>query len=96
MFPWWPGRIVEIVVSRHENGTLLSQLAQITWFASTTISHMPLTDLYPFLPFFAERYNRKKKGIYKDAVRQATEAATTLSPEVRALHTMFETSTLQP
>ncbi|XP_033633447.1 PWWP domain-containing protein 2A-like [Asterias rubens] len=95
-FPWWPGRIVEIVVSRRENGTLLSQLAQITWFASTTISHMPLTDLYPFLRFFAERYNRKKKGIYKDAVRQATEAATTLSPEVRALHTMFETSTLQP
>ena len=95
-FPWWPGRIVEIVVSRYENGTLLSQLAQITWFASTTISHMPLTELYPFLPFFTERYNRKKKGIYRDAVRQATEAATTLSAEVRALNTMFETSTLQP
>ncbi|XP_022085493.1 PWWP domain-containing protein 2A-like isoform X2 [Acanthaster planci] len=95
-FPWWPGRIVEIVVSRHEDGTLLSQLAQITWFASTTISHMPLTELYPFLPYFAERYNRKKKGIYRDAVRQATEAATTLSAEVRALNTMFETSTLQP
>ncbi|XP_038064304.1 PWWP domain-containing protein 2A-like isoform X2 [Patiria miniata] len=95
-FPWWPGRIVEIVVSRHEDGTLISQLAQITWFASTTISHMPLTELYPFLPYFTERYNRKKKGIYRDAVRQATEAATTLSAEVRALNTMFETSTLQP
>ena len=95
-FPWWPGRINEISVSRRDNGVVLEQEAQITWFAATTLSYMPLNKLYPFLQYFNSRYDRKKRGVYKEAVRLATEAASSLSNEVRALNTMFETSQLQP
>ena len=95
-FPWWPGRINEISISRRDNGLVLEQEAQITWFAAKTLSYMPVSKLYPFLKCFNARYDRKKRGVYKEAVRLATEAASAMSSEVRALNTMFETSQLQP
>lgn len=91
-FPWWPGRISQIVVSRRDNGLILNQEAQIRWLGATTMSHMPLEKLYPFLPYFKERYNKKRRGVYKNAVSQAMEEAKSLSSEVRELNTMFETS----
>ncbi|XP_071487908.1 PWWP domain-containing protein 2A-like [Diadema antillarum] len=90
-FPWWPGRIVQIIVTRNPDGSISSQEAQITWFASRSISFMPLTKLPPFLGEFKQRYDKKRKGLYKEAVALATKAAEALSSEVRELHTMFET-----
>ncbi|PIK48827.1 putative PWWP domain-containing protein 2A isoform X1 [Apostichopus japonicus] len=91
-FPWWPGRISQIVVSRRDNGAVLQQEAQIRWLGATTISHMPLEKLYPFLPYFKERYNKKRRGVYKNAISEAMEEAKSVSTEVRELNTMFETS----
>ena len=90
-FPWWPGRIVQIIVTRKPEGTVASQEAQITWFASRSISYMPLNKLPPFLADFKKHYDKKRKGLYKEAIAQATKAAEALSSEVRELHTMFET-----
>nr|XP_054766599.1 PWWP domain-containing protein 2A-like isoform X1 [Lytechinus pictus]XP_054766601.1 PWWP domain-containing protein 2A-like isoform X1 [Lytechinus pictus] len=90
-FPWWPGRIVQIIVTRSNEGSITLQEAQITWFASRSISFMPLTKLPPFLGEFKKYYDKKRKGLYKEAITQATKAAEALSSEVRELHTMFET-----
>lgn len=93
-FPWWPGRIVQIIVTRNPEGSIAKQEAQITWFASRSISFMPLTKLPPFLGDFKKYYDKKRKGLYKDAIAQAHKASEALSSEVRELHTMFETPLL--
>jgi len=74
-FPWWPGKVISITESLKDSGVIINQMAQISWFASSTMSHMPCTELYPFLQDFKLRYNKKKKGAYKLAVKQATIAA---------------------
>lgn len=91
-FPWWPGRISQIVVSRRDNGAVLQQEAKVRWLGATTISHIQLDKLYPFLPYFKERYNKKRRGVYKSAISQAMEEAKSANTEVRELNTMFETS----
>ncbi|XP_796495.3 PWWP domain-containing protein 2A isoform X2 [Strongylocentrotus purpuratus] len=81
-FPWWPGRIVQIIVTRSNEGGITLQEAQITWFASRSISFMPLTKLPPFLGEFKKHYDKKRKGLYKEAISQATKAAEALSSEL--------------
>ncbi len=74
-FPWWPGRIISITESLKDSGVIITQTAHISWFASSTMSHMACQELYPFLDDFKLRYNKRKKGSYKQAVKQATLAA---------------------
>lgn len=77
-FPWWPGRVLTISVSQRDNGLVITQVAQVSWFGSSTMSHMQCTELQPFLEDFNLRYNRKKRGAYKMAIKQATVAAQSL------------------
>ena len=74
-FPWWPGKIISITVSQRDNGTVITQMAHVAWFGSSTMSHMPCSELYPFLEDFKLRYNKKKKGPYKTAIKEATMTA---------------------
>ena len=71
-FPWWPGRVGAMTESRTDGGAVVARLAHISWFGSSTVSHMPCAQLCPFLEDFALRYNRKKRGAYKRAIKQAT------------------------
>ncbi|XP_033757788.1 PWWP domain-containing protein 2A-like [Pecten maximus] len=68
-FPWWPGRVLSITVSQRDNGTMIRQLAHVSWFGSSTMSHIQCSDLYPFLEDFKLRFNRKKRGPYKMAIK---------------------------
>ena len=74
-FPWWPGRICTMTVSKKDNGIVIAQLARVAWFGSSTVSHMPCAELCPFLRDFKLRYNKKKRGAYKLAIKQASVAA---------------------
>ncbi|XP_074644004.1 PWWP domain-containing protein 2B-like [Tubulanus polymorphus] len=74
-FPWWPGKILNITVSQKDNGVIIRQMAHVTWFGSSTMSNMPCCELYPFLDDFRAKYNKKKRGPYKLAIKQATVAA---------------------
>ena len=74
-FPWWPGRILSITVKQKDNGVVITQMAHVSWFGSSTMSHMPCSDLYPFLEDFKQKFNKKKRGPYKTAIKQATTAA---------------------
>lgn len=74
-FPWWPGRVLSISVSERDGGIVIRKLAHVSWFGSSTMSHIQCSDLYPFLEDFKLRYNRKKRGPYKVAIKQATIAA---------------------
>ncbi|GBP87504.1 PWWP domain-containing protein 2A [Eumeta japonica] len=65
-FPWWPGRVTSVTPSSY---------AYVSWYASTTSSLMPCDRLSPFLEDFKVRYNKKKRGPYKEAVKQATQEA---------------------
>ena len=87
-FPWWPGKILSITLSQRDNGTVITQMAHIAWCGSSTMSHMPCSELYPFLEDFKYRYNKKKKGTYKNAIKEATRIAqsmcapqTSMTPE---------------
>ncbi|KAJ8716461.1 hypothetical protein PYW07_003088 [Mythimna separata] len=62
-FPWWPGKVLSV--------TPMSK-AHVAWYASTTSSLMPCDSLSPFLEDFKIRYLKKKRGPYKEAVKQAT------------------------
>ncbi|XP_071946744.1 PWWP domain-containing protein 2A-like [Antedon mediterranea] len=95
-FPWWPGRVVRMNVSRQDNGTVVNQEALIKWFAANTISYINVEKLFPFLQYYKSRFDKKRRGVYKEAVKMANTEALALTPEVRALNTMFETSALQP
>ncbi|XP_014661539.1 PREDICTED: PWWP domain-containing protein 2A-like [Priapulus caudatus] len=74
-FPWWPGHVIGISESTRDNGSLVRQLAHVAWFASTTSSTMSCSELLSFIENFHGRFNKKKKGSYKEAVRQAMLAA---------------------
>ncbi|KAK3094853.1 hypothetical protein FSP39_007090 [Pinctada imbricata] len=78
-FPWWPGRVLSISVSERESGLVIRKLAHVSWFGSSTMSHIQCSDLYPFLEDFKLRYNRKKRGPYKVAIKQATIAAQSIT-----------------
>lgn len=71
-FPWWPGKVLALTVSQRDNGVTINQQAHVAWFGSSTSSYMPCHQLTPFLDDFKVRYNRKKRGPYKEAIRQAT------------------------
>ncbi|XP_075712197.1 PWWP domain-containing protein 2A [Rhinoderma darwinii] len=90
-FPWWPARILAITISRKDNGLLVRQEANISWFGSPTTSFLALSQLSPFLENFQSRFNKKRKGLYRKAITEAAKAAKQLTPEVRALLTQFET-----
>ncbi|XP_032516644.2 PWWP domain-containing protein 2A-like [Danaus plexippus] len=62
-FPWWPGKVMSVTPSSR---------AHVSWFASTTSSFMPCESLSPFLQDYKIRFNKKKRGPYKEAVKQAT------------------------
>ena len=78
-FPWWPGRVSSITVTQRDNDVVITQLAKVCWFGSNTMSHVHCADLYPFLQDFKARYNKKKKGQYRVAIKQATIAAQMLT-----------------
>ena len=78
-FPWWPGRVSSITVTQRDNDVVITQLAKVCWFGSNTMSHVHCADLYPFLQEFKARYNKKKKGQYRVAIKQATIAAQMLT-----------------
>ncbi|KAM7284590.1 PWWP domain-containing protein 2A isoform X1 [Ixodes scapularis] len=87
-FPWWPGKVLALSVSQRDNGATINQQAHVAWFGSSTSSYMPCQQLSPFLDDFKSRYNKKKRGPYKEAIRQATlEAAACqeLPPELALL-----------
>ncbi|XP_021184695.2 PWWP domain-containing protein 2A isoform X1 [Helicoverpa armigera] len=62
-FPWWPGRVLSVTPTSR---------AHVAWYASTTSSLMPCDSLSPFLEDFKIRFLKKKRGPYKEAVKQAT------------------------
>ncbi|KAI5633419.1 PWWP domain-containing protein [Phthorimaea operculella] len=62
-FPWWPGRVLSVTATSR---------AHVSWYASTTSSLMPCDSLSPFLEDYKIRFNKKKRGAYKEAVKQAT------------------------
>ena len=74
-FPWWPGRVLSIAISKRDNDVVFRQVAHVSWFGSSTMSNIQCSDLYPFLEDFKVRYKRKKRGPYKVAIKQATIAA---------------------
>ncbi|XP_013419148.1 PWWP domain-containing protein 2A [Lingula anatina] len=74
-FPWWPGRILRIALSQRDNGMVITETAHISWFGSKTMSHIKCLDLYPFLEDFGLKFDKKKRGSYKVAVKLATIAA---------------------
>ncbi len=78
-FPWWPGKIISIAVSQRDKGVIITQMAHVSWFGSSTMSHMPCAELFDFLQVFKARFNKKKRGPYKVAIRQATIAARNLN-----------------
>lgn len=80
-FPWWPGKVLSITVSCKEDGTSSGPQAHVAWYGSSTSSLMSCDQLSPFLETFKTRYNKKKRGPYKEAIRQAqTEARNQLTP----------------
>lgn len=74
-FPWWPGKVLALTVSQRDNGALMNQQAHVSWFGSSTSSYMPCNQLTPFLDDFKIRFNKKKRGPYKEAIKQAMHEA---------------------
>lgn len=74
-FPWWPGKVLALTVSQRDNGAMLNQQAHVSWFGSSTSSYMPCNQLTPFLDDFKIRFNKKKRGPYKEAIKQAMHEA---------------------
>ncbi|XP_046977784.1 PWWP domain-containing protein 2A-like [Vanessa cardui] len=75
-FPWWPGRVLSVTPTAR---------AHVAWYASTTSSLMPCDSLSPFLEDYKIRFNKKKRGPYKEAVKQATIEARQLESHVDPL-----------
>nr|CAD7200671.1 unnamed protein product [Timema douglasi] len=80
-FPWWPGKVqlifflvLSITVSQKGDGSGGPQ-AHVAWYGSSTSSLMHCDQLSPFLETFKMRFNKKKRGPYKEAIRQATNEA---------------------
>lgn len=73
--PWWPGRVLAIGgIRNEESNNPWDRDAHVSWFGSNTSSIMRVHGLQLFLPNFAKRHKRNKKGFYRVAVRQAQEA----------------------
>lgn len=72
-FPWWPGKVLSITIET--NGEPQRPQAHVAWYGSSTSSRMPCDQLCPFLETFKTRFNKKKRGPYKEAIRQATSEA---------------------
>ncbi|XP_063235642.1 PWWP domain-containing protein 2A-like [Bacillus rossius redtenbacheri] len=84
-FPWWPGKVLSVSVSHADDGSPLEPQAHVAWYGSSTSSLMPCDQLSPFLETFKTRYNKKKRGPYKEAIRQATSEAGIPLQEVNVL-----------
>ncbi|KAK0095760.1 hypothetical protein PV326_007453 [Microctonus aethiopoides] len=74
-FPWWPGKVLSISISCKEDGSSSGPQAHVAWYGSSTCSLMSCDRLSPFLETFKARYNKKKRGPYKEAIRQAQSEA---------------------
>ena len=80
--PWWPGKVLAISGIRNEdNKNPWDRDAHVSWFGSNTSSIMRLHSLQLFLPNFAKRHKRHKKGFYRVAVREAQEASQAMANE---------------
>jgi hypothetical protein len=66
-FPWWPGKVLTIT-----NCGGQGPQAHVAWYGSSTSSLMQCDQLSPYLENFKIRYNKKKRGPYKEAIKQAT------------------------
>ena len=78
--PWWPGRVLAISgIRNEESNNPWDRDAHVSWFGSNTSSIMHIHSLQLFLPNFAKRHKKQKKGYYRVAVRQAQEALTALN-----------------
>ncbi|CAH2084990.1 unnamed protein product [Euphydryas editha] len=75
-FPWWPGRVLSVTPTAR---------AHVAWYASTTSSLIPCDSLSPFLEDYKIRFNKKKRGPYKEAVKQATIEARQLESHLDPL-----------
>ncbi|XP_069095862.1 PWWP domain-containing protein 2B [Pleurodeles waltl] len=84
-FPWWPASILSIITSQREYGEPPWQEAKVSWFGSPTTSFLSVSKLCSFSEFFKQRFNRKKKGLYRKAITEAANAVEHLSPEIREL-----------
>ncbi|KAJ4449325.1 hypothetical protein ANN_00723 [Periplaneta americana] len=51
-FPWWPGKVLSITISRKDDGASLAPQAHVAWYGSSTSSLMPCDQLSPFLETF--------------------------------------------
>ncbi|XP_050691731.1 uncharacterized protein LOC126983201 [Eriocheir sinensis] len=71
-FPWWPAKVMAIRVLLEGNGDVRCQQAHVSWYGSSTSSLMPANTLQPFLQMFKMRYNKRKRGPYREAIKQAT------------------------
>ncbi|XP_018328378.1 PWWP domain-containing protein 2A-like [Agrilus planipennis] len=69
-FPWWPGKVLTITASSQQ-----VPQAHVAWYGSSTSSLIQCDQLSPYLENFKIRYNKKKRGPYKEAIRQATTEA---------------------
>ncbi|XP_066145137.1 PWWP domain-containing protein 2A-like isoform X1 [Euwallacea fornicatus] len=69
-FPWWPGKILTIT-----NCNAQGPQAHVAWYGSSTSSLMQCDQLSHYLDNFKIRYNKKKKGPYKEAIKQASTEA---------------------
>ena len=78
-FPWWPCRVGTLTRSIKNCGDVISQTAHVSWFGASTFSQIECSELRPFLEDFKARHNKKKKGSYRSAVRNALQEAKRLS-----------------
>ncbi|KRT81185.1 hypothetical protein AMK59_5042 [Oryctes borbonicus] len=69
-FPWWPGKVLTIT-----SGDNKGPQAHVSWYGSPTSSLIQCDQLSPYLENFKTRYNKKKRGPYKEAIKQATTEA---------------------
>ncbi|KAJ8962068.1 hypothetical protein NQ314_005851 [Rhamnusium bicolor] len=69
-FPWWPGKVLTMTSCGAQGPQ-----AHVAWYGSSTSSLMQCDQLSHYLDNFKVRYNKKKKGPYKEAIKQATTEA---------------------
>ncbi|GJQ86224.1 hypothetical protein Trydic_g8925 [Trypoxylus dichotomus] len=69
-FPWWPGKVLTIT-----SGDNKGPQAHVSWYGSPTSSLIQCDQLSPYLENFKTRYNKKKRGAYKEAIKQASNEA---------------------
>lgn len=54
-FPWWPGRVCAINATETADGIILDHIADVDWYCSPTKSHLPCSQLWPFLDEYEKR-----------------------------------------